>query len=78
MSAFENTFLQCSNLITIEKIDFGTTGKQLWYTVFKGCTKLANLNSVKGVIGQNADFSDCPLTAQSIKNVVNALSSTTS
>ena len=78
LSVFENTFLQCSNLITIEEIDFGTTGKQLWYSVFNGCTRLANINSVKGVIGQNADLSPCPLTAQSIKNVVNALSDTAS
>lgn len=78
VSAFENTFIQCSNLITIEELNFGTTGNQLWYNVFNGCKKLANINSVKGVIGQNANFSDCPLTAQSIKNVVNALSSTAS
>lgn len=78
MSAFENIFLQCSNLITIEELDFGTTGKQIWYTVFNGCKKLANINSAKGVIGQSANLSECPLTAQSIKNIVNALSSTTS
>lgn len=78
VAAYENTFIQCSNLVTIEEIDFGTKGTQLWYNVFKGCTKLANLNSVQGIIGQNADFSECPLTAQSIKNVVNVLSDTAS
>ena len=74
MSAFENIFLQCSNLVTIEEIDFGTTGKQKWYAVFTSCARLANLNNVKGIIGENADLSACPLTAQSIKNVVNVLS----
>lgn len=78
LNSFENTFLKCTNLITIEEIDFGTTGKQVWYSMFGECKKLENINSVKGIIGQNADLSVCPLTTQSIKNIVNVLSGTAS
>lgn len=78
LASFENIFLKCTNLVTIEKLDFGTTGKQVWYDMFGECKKLANLNNVKGIIGQNADLSVCPLTAQSIKNIVNVLSDTVS
>lgn len=76
MNALENTFLNCSYLETIEKLTFKAEGNQIWYSAFGGCTKLKNINAIDGVIGRDADLSSCPLSKQSIVNVVNALSTT--
>lgn len=72
----EYTFNNCALLETIEKITFKENGSQMWYTAFGGCTKLKNINAIDGVIGRDADLSSCPLSKQSIVNVVNALSTT--
>lgn len=69
----ENTFLNCSYIETIEGLVFNNSGSQIWYSAFNGCTNLKNVNSVTGVIGQNANLSACPLTVQSAINFINTL-----
>ena len=46
---------------------------------FAGCTALANITFGEGsVIGQNIDFSACPLTAESVANIAAHLGTVTS
>lgn len=68
-----NTFNGCSFLETIEEIVFKDDGTQSLFAPFGNCTKLKNINSVKGKIGRDIDFKSSPLTPDSMKNIIGAL-----
>lgn len=65
-------FYNATSLVTIRDLDMrGATGTGAdWVT---GCTKLANVKMV-GTIPININFKDCPLTAESLVSLVEALS----
>ena len=79
-SSWYNTFSGCSNLETIDEWGHpnasGTIAGDGLMNTFNGCTKLAHI-TVKGIIVDNISLRWCPLTKESIKSVVNALSTTT-
>ena len=64
------TFQGCTNLKTIRKL---TVNENMTYTaVFRGCSALENI-TVAGVIGNNFEIKDSPLTAASAKSIISAL-----
>lgn len=67
-----SVFYNATSLVTIRELDMsGATGTGAdWVT---GCTKLKNITMV-GTIPININFKDCPLTAESLVNLVEALS----
>ena len=71
-----NTFVDCSNLETIRELHFGDRA-YINETGFMNCKALKNL-TVTGIIFKSFNVQWCPLTDESIKSVVKALSDTTS
>lgn len=71
---FDTVFYGMSRLVTIEKIIFPGEGKVTSFTnPFTGCTRLAHINEVDGVIDKSISFSDCPLTVESMKGIISCL-----
>lgn len=69
-SVMTSWYLDCYSLITIEKIRVNEN--TTYSTAFRDCGKLENV-TFEGVIGQNIDFSDSPLTRKSALSVINHL-----
>ena len=57
----------------IEKIILPNTGEITFPSTFEACYALKEIR-FEGVIGQNINFADCPLSKESIVSVINALS----
>lgn len=78
-----NMFYNCKNLTTFDSdlssLDSGnvevTSSSNPAYRMFGNCTSLANV-VLKGTLRCSIDFSSCPLTTESIDNIVNVLVST--
>lgn len=70
-------FNSCKKLVTIDLLKIKTDGSQTFSTTFASCISLQNI-IIEGVIGQNFDIKESPLTKESITSIVNALSSSTS
>ena len=64
-----------TNLTTIRKLILKADGSQNITGCFTNCVKLENI-SIEGVIGQNFDIKNSPLTKESIESIVGALSDT--
>ena len=64
-----NTFSGC---VKLESQVITVSDKTAFSNTFRNCTSLANL-TVKGTIGKSIDLSQCPLTLESAKSVINAL-----
>ena len=75
----DNTFAQCTNLVTIDKIYLKTGTQGECANTFSGCTALKNL-SLEGEIKSNGfDIRYSTLLSKaSITSIINALSTTTS
>lgn len=67
-------FYNASSLVTIRDLDVsGVTGTMSdWFT---GCSKLKNITFVNAIV-QNTNFKNSPLTAKSLVNIVEHLSTT--
>lgn len=64
------TFNNSQSLRTIEKIR--VSEETTYYATFANCFSLENIG-IEGVIGQNFDISPCPLTVESLKDIINCL-----
>ena len=72
--AFDTVFHGMARLVTIDKIIFPEEGKITAFTnPFVNCSRLANINEVKGVIDKSISFSECPLSVASMKNIISCL-----
>lgn len=72
--AFDTVFYGMARLVTIDKIIFPEEGKITAFTnPFAGCTRLAHINEVEGVIDKSISFSECPLSVASMKNIISCL-----
>ena len=77
-SSIANTFDYTSGLTSIEKIILKSNGSQTFTQGFAGCSVLAEVR-FEGIIGNNLTMKDCKkLSAASIENIINALSTTAS
>lgn len=74
-SSLNLTFGYNANLVTIEKLVVDEA--MSFPTTFISCNKLANI-TFEGVIGKSINFQWCPLTRESITNIVAHLSPTVS
>lgn len=63
------------SLISVKKLILKNDGSQTFSSAFYNCTSLTDIE-IEGVIGNNIDFSACPLSKKSIQYVVSALSAT--
>ena len=70
-----NLFAYAESLTTIKKLVVKNDGTQNFRGWFTRCKSLLNI-VIEGVIGQNFDIKDSPLTKESIESIVNALSTT--
>ena len=74
-TAITNTFNNCPNLVTIEKLIMSADNKG---NMFNGCKALENL-IIEGVIGQDFSVSDCTnLSRDSLMSIINHLETKTS
>ena len=71
-SVFNDTFGNSRNLEIIEKIILPDSCTGYGTNTFRGCTKLKTIN-FEGTIKYSLDFKDCPLTADSVNNILNCL-----
>ena len=69
------TFNSCRLLQTIEKIIMPTECKGYGLYIFLQCYVLQNIN-FEGTIKYSLDFQDCPLSADSVYNILNHLDTT--
>lgn len=76
-SALSYMFSSASAIITIDKIILKDDGSQTFSGAFTGCSSLENI-VFEGVIGNNIDFKNCPLSTASIVSIIEHLSSTKS
>ena len=77
-SSFTNTFRQCTNLQTIDKLILTSNGSQTFTTPFYACTALENI-VLEGIIGKNGlsfEWSK-KLSKTSIQSIISCLSSET-
>lgn len=75
-SALTNIFYYANNLVTVNLLKLKSNGTQTFSNSFYNAVKLENI-AIEGVIGNNIDFSACPLTKDSIISVIGHLSATT-
>lgn len=75
-SKLDATFASAPKLVSIPKITL-VGDVEITSSTFQSCTALKNV-TIEGVIGKSINFQWCPLTKESITNIINALSSTTS
>lgn len=77
-NAINQTFTECSNLITIDKLVLRNDGLQTFSVPFFNTKNIENI-TIEGVIGQNGfDLSPCTkLSRASITSVMNALDTNT-
>ncbi len=61
---------------TIEEMIFSEINDFSNNSTFADATKLANINKVSGILAKSIHFQNCPLTKNSITNIVNVLSPT--
>ena len=74
-TSITNTFNNCTNLVTIEKLIMSADNKG---SMFGGCKVLENL-TIDGVIGQDFIISDCTkLTHDSLMSIIDHLETKTS
>lgn len=66
----DKLFNSCSLLHTIDTLVVSEDSKAINF--FGGCKSLANI-TIEGIIAQNANFQDCPLTHDSLMSIINAL-----
>lgn len=66
----DKLFNGCSLLHTIDTLVVSENSKAINF--FSGCKSLANIN-IEGIIAQDANFKDCPLTHDSLMSIINAL-----
>lgn len=71
-SALNDTFGNSRNLEIIEKIILPDNCTGYGTNTFRGCTKLETVD-FEGTIKYSLDFKDCPLTADSMKNIFDHL-----
>lgn len=69
--AANTIFANCSLLHTIDTLIVSENSTAVTNS-FGGCTSLANI-TIEGIIAQNANFKDCPLTHDSLMSIINAL-----
>ncbi|MBO5019578.1 MAG: hypothetical protein J6D52_02820, partial [Clostridia bacterium] len=65
------------SLVNVDKVIIKNDGSQTLNYFATGCTALKEIR-FEGVIGNNIDFKDSPLTKESITSIINALSPTVS
>lgn len=73
----KSMFYQCSNLQAIPQLDFSQVQEWNVSSLFYQCTSLTDLGGFVGV-KCNLDLSPCPLTHDSIMNVINKAADVTS
>lgn len=71
-SGFSYSFYNCEKLQTIDKLVLKTDGTQTFTNAFDRCTALANI-TIEGTIGKSISFVDCPLSYESMKNIIEHL-----
>lgn len=71
------TFRNCSSLYAFNSFWFDENIKT-YSEVFKGCTSLRTLPAYKKIDGTGLDFSDCPLTVDSLVSIIGCLVKQTS
>lgn len=71
---FYDTFYGMTRLVTIDKFIVNTDKATYWDgNFFANCTKLVNIDMEGSIIGKSISFSDCPLSVQSLKNIISCL-----
>ena len=63
------SLFQNSKIVTIDELIIRNDGTNTFSNAFTGCTALKNIK-VTGVIGRTISFSDCPLSVESLKNII--------
>ena len=75
-NALVSTFGNSTNLEIIEKIILPDSCTGYGTNTFKGCIKLETVD-FEGTIKYSLDFKDCPLSADSVNNILNCLDTAT-
>jgi hypothetical protein len=71
---FYDTFYGMTRLVTIDKFVVNTDNATNWSgALFDNCVKLVNINMEGSIIGKSISFSVCPLSVESIKNIISCL-----
>lgn len=68
----QRLFCQCEKLVTIDKLILKMDGSNGFANSFTKCTALQNI-TIEGVIGQDLDIHWSPLTAESVRSILNAM-----
>lgn len=71
-SSLTDLFSNAKYLVTIDELIIRNDGTNTFSNAFTGCTALKNI-TFTGVIGRTISFSDCPLTVDSMKNIISCL-----
>lgn len=71
-SSLTDLFSNAKYLVTIDEIAIRNEGTNTFSNAFTGCTALKNI-TFTGVIGRAISFSDCPLSVESLKNIISCL-----
>lgn len=71
-SGLTSVFSNAQYLVTIDELIIRNDGVNTFSNTFTGCKALKNVKFT-GVIGRSISFSDCPLTVESMRNVISCL-----
>ena len=78
VTALSNAFVNCKNIVTMDKLILKSNGTNTFASTFSGCNALENV-VIEGVIGNNVSFQNShKLSRESIVSILNALSPSTS
>lgn len=72
LSAPAHVFNVGTALVTVDKVILKADGSQTFTGFVSGCTELTNI-TIEGAIGRSIDFSPCPLSVVSMKNIISCL-----
>lgn len=68
-SSLTNVFSNAPYLVTIDELIIRNDGTNNFTNTFDGSTSLKNIKFT-GMIGRNISFSSCPLSVESLKNII--------
>ena len=71
-TSLADLFYSAKYLVTIDELIIRDDGANTFSSAFTGCTALKNI-TFTGVIGRTISFADCPLSVESLKNIISCL-----
>lgn len=66
------SLFQSSKMVTVDELIIRDDGANTFSNAFTSATALKNIK-ITGVIGRTISFSDCPLSVESLKNIISCL-----